>query len=235
MRSVSALLVSFTLAIPALADVPDGDVFLTWDGSRISTGLIPEGGTTADVTPNIHVFAGDLDDPDPRTGFDPGLMGIAGTFPVPSSNTLRFRSSVKRFDASTLSFPSTASGDYFRIYLGAVQAATPGSPLGLGSLFTLPVDGPSGTPGEWHHHPFWELNPSAPSGIYLAEVDIANSVTNIASDRFFFLWNFENDPMNPTNNMQAAYDWVNTNLVPAPGMFAMGLPIFASGLLRRRK
>ena len=235
MRSVLSFLTLCALATPALAQVPDGDVFLSWDGSRISTGRIPEGGTPADVVPNVHVFSGTLGDPDPRTANDPGLMGIGDTFPVPSSNSLRFRSSLKRWDTATLSFPTTGSGDYFRIYLGGVQATTPGSPLPLGNLFTLPVDDATGTPGEWHHHPFWEINASAPFGIYLSEVDIANSTTNIFSQRFFFIWDYEADPLNPVNNVQAAYDWTNANLVPAPGVAAIGAPFLALSLRRRRR
>src|SRR5438034_216415 len=119
----------------ALAQVPDGDVFLFWNGSRISTGRIPEGGTPADLVPNVRLFAGTLGDPDPRTAGDPGLMGVAGTFPVPSSNTLRFRAGVKRWDNVTLTFPTVPSGDYFRVYLGPVQATTPGGPLSLGNTF----------------------------------------------------------------------------------------------------
>src|SRR5437870_3251859 len=132
MRSVLLLLaVSANLAAGAPAQVPEGDVFLFWTGTTITTGRIPEGGTIADVVPNVRVFAGALGDPDPRTAGDPGLMGVAGTFPVPSSNTLRFRTGVQRWNTTTMTFPTAPSGDYFRVYLGPVQATTPGSPLPL--------------------------------------------------------------------------------------------------------
>ncbi len=233
MRFVSALILVAATASVAFADVPTGDVFLTWDGSQISTGRIPEGGSIADVVPDVRVFAGVLGDPDPRTAADPGLMGVGGTFPVPSSNTLRFLAPVQRFDPATVSFPNDPSGDYFRIYLGGLQATTPGSPLALGHSMTIPVDGASGTPGEWHHHPFWEINDTAPFGIYLAQVDILNSTTNIASQPFWFIWDYEADPLNPVNDMQGAYDWAQNNLVPAPG--AAGVLLAAGGLLGARR
>lgn len=233
MRFVLASLCIAALSAPVLADVPEGDVFLSWNGARIATGLIPEGGTLADVIPNIRVFAGALGDPDPRTGSDPGLLSFGGTFPVPSSNSLRFLAPVRRFDAATITFPANPSGDYFRVYLGPVQATTPGSPLVLGNSFTLPVDGPSGTPGRWHHHPFWEINASAPFGIYLAEVDILNSTTGLPSEPFWFIWNYEANPNLPVHNLQGAYDWVQFNLVPAPS--AAAILAFPTLLLARRR
>ena len=234
--SVSAAAALCGLAVSsARAGVPDGDVYMTWDGSRIGIGLIPEGGGPGDAVPGVRVFAGDIGDPDPFTANDPGLMGVAGTFPVPSSVGFHLTAPVRTWNGSE--FSAAPSGDYFRVYLGALQAATPGNPLALPDGWSIAVDGPGPTAGEWHHHPFWELDsesPSTPDGLFLVEMTVYNSTTNIPSDPFWIIWNKEADPDNPVNDVGAAYDWVNANLVPAPASAAfLGAGFFAARRRRR--
>jgi hypothetical protein len=122
------------------------------------------------------------------------------------------------------------SGDAFHVYLGTLMSDTPLTDT-IAPGLTIPVD----ANGQWHHHPFWQINADADFGMYLVTVDAFNSSTNLRSDPFWFVWDYEADPINPVNNVDGAVAWVNANLVPTPGAAALFVPLGIFGARRRRQ
>jgi hypothetical protein len=108
----------------------------------------------------------------------------------------------------------------------------------LGPITTPPTDMvvpgffiPATEEGEWHHHPTFTINPDADPGSYLLQLRVLTQDGSLGpSLPFWEVWNYGDTPQ----NQEAAFNWVQENLIPAPfGLWMLATPSFFA--LRRRR
>lgn len=205
----------------ALAQLDHGaDIGLTIENNRLLIGevvVLPNGNEI--VVPGERVFAAEFAQVGSFVTVDePGIFGEPGVFPVAS---LRFDVSgpVLAWDGNMFSSPGSST---MNIEYGPLSVTTGVGPTG-GFGFGV---GPSGFD---EHYEFF-LNSPAPTGIYLLELTFELENTSFGTtDSAFIVFNWGlSEPEH-----DAAIEWVENNLVPAPGSVALlaAVPL----CLRRRR
>lgn len=192
------------LVQPALAQVHAGDILLSIDNSAIHTGLLAEDGVT--VTPGIRVFVSTLGVDFPNYASEPGFDCEPGTFGVGTSNTFRIMDSLRYWDGSDFSIPSSSRLEI--AYAGLFSRTTPDSPS-IVEGFPLAV----GSNGQWHRHLEFTLDDPASDGVYLLSLRIASSDPTLTETDTFYILFSQNAP---ADELQTASDWVTSNLL-GPG------------------
>lgn len=212
----------------AVADVPEGDVWITLQGNRIVTGLIAE--DESFTVNGTRVFYGELGVDVPNVGSDPGFKAFDGVFT--SSTTpmvgIAARKALRKWNGTDFSTIATESMRVsFGPTVGGVAFQTPGSdPSSVFPGLSIPVD----EAGGWHHHPDFELIAAAgqfdPSdGVYLIELELfGTGVTT--SEPIWVLWG-QNASVEESGS---AYEFA-AQTIPSPasnmllGGLAMGLSV----------
>lgn len=196
-----------------------GDITLTISGGKMFTAIVPEGGGTAEAQ---RVFASEFFD---VAGFvfsdEPGYEIDDGTLTPGSGLFLTMRKAVRSWNGSDFSTMATqtitASFGPNSITSNLTDAATGG--------LLMPVEAGGGL----HDHPEVYLN-NAFTGIYLLELELSSDVALETTDPFWIVYNYGA----AETEHDAAIEWVNSTLVPAPG----SLGLIGSGFLaigRRRR
>jgi hypothetical protein len=235
MRTSSVLSISVLLAAagaPALAH--EGDIALAVINNRLTTGIvgIDTGGAEYVDANGQRVFLGELD----SAGFaaDPGffsgpLGSITGAVTVPAGASLDFtiRGPLQQWTGA--GFASTASR--MRLDFGGFSRLTPAAP-GTVAGFGLPT----GTGAFDQHWDFFAVNSTdtgvAADGIYLLEVELFLSGTTVQPALpIWLVFNLNSDEA----QHEAAEEWVELNLVPAPGAAAALAGLALLGARRRRR
>jgi MYXO-CTERM domain-containing protein len=202
-------------AAPALAAIPEGDVFLSLEGGQLKTGLISEDGT--EITPGLRVTFAEFGVDVPNITDEPGVQSLAGGLGSATSFSFDIRKAVRKWNGSdftTLDGSVTADLGPLSVTSPLTDVLTPG--------FSIALD-PSGS----HEHPDWTLNAPATDGVYLVEVQWSLN-TGEVSPFMWMLWAQNTDEA--TN--EAAYDWAVAN-VPTPG--SAGLLALAGLVAARRR
>jgi hypothetical protein len=206
------------LAPHAFADIPDGDVHLTIENGRLTTGLIAEDDSY--VIPGIRVFYGELGVDIPNTAADPGFKADPGAFAPGVSVGFNFTGALRVWNGTDF---STIAGSTMTMSLGPASFTTPAS-----DVFTPGFSVADEADGSFHHHPTFVLNAPASDGIYLLDISLTATGSDPAAP-IWMLWNQNED----ADTAQAAYDFASAT-VPAPA----GLAPLAGGLVllaRRRR
>ena len=183
-----------------------GDITLTISGGKMFTAIVPEGGGTAEAQ---RVFASEFFD---VAGFvfsdEPGYEIDDGTLTPGSGLFLTMRKAVRSWNGSDFSTIATqtitASFGPNSITSNLTDAATGG--------LLLPVEAGGGL----HDHPEVYLN-DAFAGIYLLELELSSDTGLEKTDPFWIVYNYNADE----GDHDTAIEWVNANLVPAPGSLAL--------------
>lgn len=223
-RTIASVLVVVAGVCPSA--LADGDI-----GLRVENGAI----TTweAEHSP-LHfehrerVFTGELGSQGGViTGEEPGFLVEAGSVLAGHQLGFNIRAAARVWDLLNQDFHtiSPASITIERSLLGSVT--TPGSHPSLpvpGLAFTLPSGG-----ADFHYD--FILNGSA-AGLYLLELEKWSSAPGIAaSEPFWIILNYDMT----IQHEEAAFEWVQHHLVPAPGALAiLGLGSLAAQRRRRR-
>ena len=203
------------LTAPALAAIPEGDVFLSLEGGQLRTGLISEDGT--EITPGIRVYFAEFGIDVPNVTDEPGVQSLPGGLGAATSFRFDILKSVRKWNGTDF---NTLATETLTADLGPLSVTSPATDT-FTAGFNIALD-PTGS----HEHPDWTLNAPASSGVYLLEVQWELS-TGQVSPFTWMLWS-----QNETEIVnQAAYDWATAN-VPTPG--AAGL-LAISGLLAARR
>ena len=211
----TAALAFTALTAPALAAIPEGDVFLSLEGGQLRTGLISEDGT--EITPGIRVFFAEFGIDVPNITDEPGVQSLAAGLGAATSFRFDILKSVRKWNGTDF---NTLATETLMADLGPLSVTSPATDT-FTAGFDIALD-PTGS----HQHPDWTLNAPASSGVYLLEVQWELS-TGEVSPFTWMLWSQnETEAVN-----QAAYDWATTS-VPTPG--AAGL-LAISGLLAARR
>lgn len=201
-----------------------GDIFLEVLDNRISTGLIEEDEVPPVITPGVRVFGSDFGEVLPNWTDEPGFDNEPGTFAFGTSLGFNIRAALRSWNGSDFStIPSE------RISVGFPSQTSVLTPLSdvLTPGFTIPVD----EDNVWHRHLEYELLAPASTGVYLLELELYSSDSSILPSLPF--WLVLNQGADEEVH-DAAIDWANENLVPAPSAGIMALMGLAAARRRRR-
>jgi hypothetical protein len=210
------------LAQPALAGIPEGDIFLYPAGASLRTGLMSEDGLT--TTPNVRVFFAELGEDVPNFTAEPGWQSPDGTFSGPGTITFTINRALRKwngFDCSTVDGSMALSfGPLGPIVSPAVDSPVPG--------FSLPVDDLGGL----HDHPDYELLAPAGDGVYLLDLTFGTSFAALGPSEP--VWILFGQNAGEADSL-AAYEWAVAN-VPSPGWASCSAfgGLWAAGRRRRR-
>ncbi len=200
----------------------EGDVWVYLDAGRLHTGLISEDGLIRE--PDVRVFGAEFGGAGiPDFADEPGFQAPDGSF-LPSSkigfNILR---ALRSWNGSDFGAVSAAT---ITMSFGPLTATTPGTDI-LTPGFDLTIDDQGGL----HDHPDYTLNSPAGMGIYLLELEFTTDLAGVGTSAPF--WIVFNNGMDEAEH-DAAIEWVEENLVPAPGAACL-LAFGALTTLRRRR
>ncbi len=214
---ISALTLT-VLAVPALAH--EGDIAVGNFGGVLMTGLGDDVAGTSDFP--WRVFGAELIDQGGVVFTDePGLLGPFGDGFAPGTgigfNVLK---AVRSWNGTDFNNISSVG---MNISLGSFSVDAPAT-----DIFTPGFDIVSDASVDFDEHGFFTLSTNQ-TGIYLLEMEITADGFD-ASDAIWVVFNYGLDE----EDHEVAIEWVEENLVPAPG--ALGV-LAAAGLLgvRRRR
>lgn len=224
-RAVSSSLVAVPLlAGTAVADDEEHfDVWLQIVDNAIQTGAISEDGDPLDPTERVFGAEFGEDGAFPFTAFEPGFQLDDGSLSPFATMGFNIEDSVTRWTGD--GFGTTA--ETMTLSFGPASV-TSGNGLVNGFDFTADDE------GGFHGHFDILLNGDGAdpmNGVYLLPLSVNADLggVNATSDTFWFVMNLGEDEM----VHDAAMDWVQMNLVPAPaGALLFGLMGFAA---RRRR
>lgn len=211
------------MAPAALAHV--GDIGLTIIANRITTGTVEDLGAGQVVVPGQRVFGGDLGGLGPGAGGEPGLFAnVSDGFPPNSElgfNSLRGLRAWNGSASPGVTF--TTPGIDMTIQFGPFSRSITGEDIFV-SGFGFNV-GPS---GGFDEHWEYFLNPGTALGVYVLEFELWSNAGAIQTSRP--LWIVLNNGLGEAEH-DAAIEWVEGNLVPAPG----ALMLLGAALATRRR
>lgn len=224
----AALPLALILAAPALADDDHDheehyDVWVQTSGSQLATGGITHEGETLS---SFRVFGAELgEDPDfPFSAFDPGFEMLDGTMGAGVSLALNIAGPVQQWNGG--SFGSSLN-------TVTVTDGIDDMTSGLGY-----VSGPSffetDPEGGFHSHLAMTVDglSAGDAGIWLLPLTLSDPLGGLGeSETFYFVFNLGLEE----SAHEAAIEWVEANVIPAPGAMALLVAGVAFGRRRRRR
>jgi len=222
---------SFSAPAPAPAGPPPEEHFDIWlrpaDG-RIVTGSITEGTPGSPINEVERVFGAELgeDAQFPFSAFEPGIQALGGSLTAGMTWSFNIVSPLGQWNGNGFNVPD----ETMQLDFGPASATT-GAGYVPGFSFTGFPD------GLLHDHFDFTLLPGGvgdpDAGIYLLALQFAgvNSATSYAaSDPVYLVFNLGQSE----EDHDAAIEWVQGNIVPAPGTFLLlTLGILSTGRQRR--
>ncbi|MFM9997191.1 MAG: hypothetical protein ACKVU4_15490 [Phycisphaerales bacterium] len=192
-----------------------GDVAPLVENGRIVTWLGVDDPPPGSLIGPARVFAAEFPDPgtigpgDPIINDEPGYLGLPGNPLEGFSLGFNIRTYLRAWSVGAQEFPDAAASTTITASAPIIGSVT--TPLtamlvpGL-TLPSLPVGG-------FDFHFDHELNANTP-GIYLLELELFTNRPGTANSLpFWVVFNYGL----PESEHEAALDWVEANLVPAPG------------------
>lgn len=220
-----ALLPALIAAAPALGGDDHEEHYDVWvrtDGSQLTTGGMTHEGETLS---SLRVFGTELgEDIDfPFTAFDPGFEMFDGTMSPGASLALNIAGPVQQWDGggfgASLNTMTIADG---------LESVTSGLGYTAGpSFFNADAE------GGFHSHLAMTIDglTAGDTGIWLLPLTLSDPTAGLAeSETFYFVFNLGLEEA----VHEAAIEWVEGNLIPAPGALALLVLGVASGRRRRR-
>jgi len=216
MRYFTIASAALALASAATAEVVHSDIWAYQvDGTLVTGGWDHETGNV--VNPSQRVFEGELgEDPSfPFSGDEPGI----GSNLVGLTLTMNLSPDLGIWNGAGYDLPFSSMGMLTVSYGG--QSASTGSGGSFSFLVTSGLD----------LHPEFTLSGPGSAdpvnGIYLAMFTLSSAGLN-TSDAFWVVFNLGSSE----EEHEAAVEWAETYLVPAPGAIAL---LGMAGLMRRRR
>lgn len=203
-----------------------GDIGFKIVGNSLKTGGVFDDGMGEYVLPGQRVFGGEMLISD-GVGDEPGFYAQAGTLDSGELISFNVRKALRVWNGSDF---NTIASETMRIENPAGTAfvdtpfVDPSSPIAAGWGFSFPGS------GDLDDHPIYYVNGRTGPGIYLLELELTTTQTGIINSPSF--WVVINDGADDTQH-DAAIDWTQENLVPAPG--AAGMLAFGGLIALRRR
>jgi MYXO-CTERM domain-containing protein len=216
-RSITTIIALSALAAPALATIPEGDVFLSLSGGQLSTGLITEDGST--ITPGVRVFFAEFGADAPNITDEPGVQSLPAGLGSATSFRFDILKAVRKWNGVNF---STIAAESLTADLGPLSVTSPATDV-FTPGFSIPLDATGS-----HEHPDWTLNAPASNGVYLLEVQWELNTGQVSPFTWMIFSQNESEAVN-----EAAYDWAVAN-VPTPGVAGV-LALGGLVALRRRR
>jgi hypothetical protein len=227
MRSIHGLIGAAALAAAAgsvFAHV--GDVGVAIDSGALVTGVVEDTGFGEVVLPGQRVFGGDLTF-GPGEGDEPGFFTEAGLISGGASLGFNIRGQMRGWDVGFANANSFSAETMKLEHPDGVQFVETPTTAGIvnGWSFIFP------NVGDFDDHPIYYVQGRTGPGIYVIEMELKTSQAGVANSLPFFL--VINDGLDEETH-EAAIEWVEDNLVPAPGSLALvGIGVLAATRRRR--
>lgn len=226
---VAGPLAALSVGSVALAGPMEEEHFDVWvqvERNQLTTGSFQEDIGGDIFTPGVRVFGVELGEVSPNFADDPGFFSES----LPAGLELGFNitESLRVWNGSD--FAQTAASD-MTLWLafgvpGSPSATTPASPGGTTAGFGFAT---ADSGGFIDDHPDFVLNSPATDGIYLLQLELTASGV-LSSEPFWIVFNQNMDEQ----THDAAIEWVEVNLVPAPGLAGLLFSSVMIGARRRR-
>ena len=191
-------------------------------GAWNDNGVLRTGGWDHDeeilAVNNLRVFEAHFGE-DPKFPFaidEPGIGGVAADLGLPVNSTLSLNMNAGLGVWNGNGFD--ASGSSMRVDYGPSSMSS----ITGGQLDFIISD-------DYDLHPIYSIDPASASGSYLLEFTVSMNGF-IASDSFWIVFNLGMDD----EDYEESVEWVESNLVPAPGGLAM-LAVSLIATRRRRR
>ncbi|NUQ52341.1 MAG: hypothetical protein HUU19_06540 [Phycisphaerales bacterium] len=203
-----------------------GDIGFKIVGGSLKVGEVLDNGFGEFVQPGERVFGGEMLISD-GVGDEPGFFAQAGTLGSGELISFNVRKALRVWNGMDF---NTIASETMRIENPAGTAfvdtpfADPSSPIAAGWGFSFPGS------GDLDDHPIYYVNGRTGPGIYLLELELTTTQAGIINSPSF--WVVFNDGADDTQH-DAAIDWTEENLVPAPG--AAGMLAFGGLIALRRR
>lgn len=196
------------------------DVYLTIEDGQVRTGAIDKLNGFV-VTPDVRVFEAELGEEGPGAGDDPGFF--TETFTAGTSIGFEIRDGLQEWDGSTFNY-SALTMDLSK---GPLSATTPAG-AGIVPGFNFAT---ADATGFFDDHPEFELSDGLVSGVFLLTLSVTTDAPGVAaSDDIYIV--FGNDVSESL--IEAAEEYVETVIIPAPGAAVLAAGALAFGVRRRR-
>lgn len=212
------------LSLAALAGVSQahvGDIGLKVINGQIVTGKVEEIGGVDTVLPGERVFGGDFSEFIPGYSDEPGFFAADGEFAAGTGIGFTLYKALRVWNGSDF---STVAGPTINIEFGPNSVTTPltDGPL-EGFTFAVPAS------GGFDEHWDFILSDVDATGIYLLEFELWSTDTSVArSERTWIVLNYGQSEA----DHDAAIEYAEENLVPAPGAVAL---LGVAGLMASRR
>jgi len=207
---------SFVGAVSAQID-HEGDVGVTIRNNQLATGEVDNGTVVGDVRAfgSEMTLLGNAPFAD-----EPGLFGES-SFPAMNLG-FNVRNALLEWNGSAFVDPAS---EQMTIEFGPNSVMTPANVGGFQAGFTMPI-----AAGGFDEHYDFSMPVGTESAIFLLELELTSD-TGVGTSRPFWIV-FNNGLSEPEHD--AAIEWVEMNLVPAPGAVAL-LGLGGVMAMRRRR
>ncbi|MDX2146147.1 MAG: hypothetical protein SFZ23_01390 [Planctomycetota bacterium] len=204
----------------------EGDVGFTILGQRITVGIVEDTGSGEVVVPGQRVFGGEIGLTIPGFGDEPGFFGEAGTLDLGSQLGFNVMGALRKWDEVNQTFVVASEALRLERPDGVVDVTTPATDVFTpGWAFTFPGA------GDFDDHPNFFVENRTGAGIYSIELRFFTDQNGIADSDSF--WLVINDGLDEAVH-EAAIEYVEDVVVPAPGAIGVGLAGLLMAARRRR-
>ena len=214
--TLSVLALSAPLAHAEEEHAHSGDVFLAIDSGRIVTGLFDD----LDGFEPSRVFGVELGEIAPGASDEPGFDNAPGTFAPGTALGVNFRAALSIWTGAGLA----PSSEAITFEFGPASMTTGAGPVPGFDIAVAPN-------GEWHEHYDMFLSDPLAVGAYVLELELFSTDPGVATSLPF--WFVFNNGVSEAEH-DAAIDYVQAVLVPAPGASALLLGGTLLAARRRR-
>ncbi len=230
LRIAGSAIAVTVLAAPALADEEEDhfDAWITVENDRIQVGGVDVDADGATFFPGQRVFEADFGEVIPDFADEPGFYSET----LPAGFTLGFdiTNAVLTWDGSAFTNVADETITLWQAF-GVPDSPSATSPDTIGGTTTGFLFGEADGTGAMDDHPDFVYDAPAGDGIVLLELELWTDQPGIErSEPIWIVFAKNADEA----EHEAAAEWVQANLVPAPGLTAL-LPVAGLAALRRRR
>lgn len=220
--NLTVLFLGLGAALASSAMAHEGDIGLKIVSGKIATGEVVDNGSGEEVLVGTRVFGAEMGLIGPGFADEPGYFAQENEFAQGAAMGFNIRKALRAWNGSD--FSGIAAQTLLIEDPAAINSVnTPATDLFTAGFDYLSVDASGG----FDSHLNFTLSDVNAVGVYLLELESTGTGLT-TSDAYWIVFN--NGDSEEAHD--AAIDWVQTNLVPAPGSAAL---LLGAGLLARSR